>query len=83
VRRIPTAARSDKSQTMLPKDQFKRPLKEACPNHAYPISNKLKYCGMMRSFMTSGSLTWGAELNEGLDGSDMMPFIEENVIMIV
>jgi hypothetical protein len=38
-------------------DHFKRLLEEACPNHAYPIRHKLKDYGMMRSLMTSGSLT--------------------------
>jgi hypothetical protein len=38
---------------------------------------------MMRSFMTSGSLTWGAELNKGPDKSDTMPFREENAVMMV
>jgi hypothetical protein len=36
---------------------------------------------MMRSFMTSGPLTWGAELNEGLVGSDTTPFPKENAVM--
>jgi hypothetical protein len=35
-------------------DHFKRRLKEAFPNHAYPVRHKLKGYGMMRSFMTSG-----------------------------
>jgi hypothetical protein len=38
---------------------------------------------MMRSFTTLGSLTWGAELDEGSDGSGTMPFPEENAIMVV
>jgi hypothetical protein len=38
---------------------------------------------MMRSFMTSGSLTWAAEPDEGPEGSDATPFHEENVIMTV
>jgi hypothetical protein len=38
---------------------------------------------MMQSFMTSGSLTWGAKPNEGPDGSDTAPFPEENAIMTV
>jgi hypothetical protein len=33
--------------------------------------------------MTLGSLTSGAELDEGLDGSDTMPFPEENVVLMV
>jgi hypothetical protein len=37
----------------------------------------------MRHFMTSGYLTWGAELDKGPDRSDMTPFLEENIIMMV
>jgi hypothetical protein len=33
--------------------------------------------------MASGSLTWGVELDEGLDRSDTTPFPEQNVIMMV
>jgi hypothetical protein len=33
--------------------------------------------------MTSGSLTWGEELDEGPDGYDTMPFPEENAVMMV
>jgi hypothetical protein len=64
-------------------EHFKRLLKEAYPNHAYPIRHKLKDCGMMRSFMMSGPITWGAKLNEGPNGSDRMSFPEENAIMMV
>jgi hypothetical protein len=83
VRRISTAARSDKHLMRPPIAHFKRLLEEAYPNHSYPIRHKLKYCGMMRSFMTSRSLTWGAELNKGPDGSDTTPFPEENAVMTV
>jgi hypothetical protein len=38
---------------------------------------------MMRSFMTSGSLTWGAKLNKDLGGSDMMTFPRKNIVMTV
>jgi hypothetical protein len=38
---------------------------------------------MIRSFITSGSLTWGVELNEAPNGSDTMPFPEENAVMTV
>jgi hypothetical protein len=81
MRHTLTAGCNDKRQARLPMDHFKRLLDEACPNHAYPVRHKLKDCGMMRSFMTSGSITWGAELDEGPDGSDMTPFPEKNVIM--
>jgi hypothetical protein len=83
MRHILTAARGDKHQARPPKDHFKRLLEEACPNHAYPVRHKLKDCSMMRSFTTLGSLTWGAELDEGSDGSGTMPFPEENAIMVV
>jgi hypothetical protein len=38
---------------------------------------------MMRGFMTLGSLTWDAEHDEGLDGSNMMPFLWENTVLMV
>jgi hypothetical protein len=74
VRHCSTAARNDKCHARPPTDHFKRLLEEACPNHAYPVRHKLKESSMMRNFMTSGSLTWGAELYEGPNRSDMMPF---------
>jgi hypothetical protein len=38
-------------------DHFKMLVERAYPNHTYPVHHKLKDCGMMRSFMSSGSLT--------------------------
>jgi hypothetical protein len=38
-------------------DHFEKLLKETCPNHAYPIKCKLKDCGLVKSFMTMGSLS--------------------------
>jgi hypothetical protein len=67
----------------LPTDHLKRLLKEACPNHAYPIRHKLKDCDMMMSFMTSGFPTWGTGLDEDPGGSDMMHFPRENTVMMV
>jgi hypothetical protein len=64
-------------------DHLKRLLEEACPNHSYPVRHKLRDCSMMRSLMTSGSLTWGAELNEWPDGSKTTPFPHENTVMTV
>jgi hypothetical protein len=83
VRQISTTTHSDKRQAGLHTYHFKRLLVEACPNYAYPIRHKLKDCGMMRSFMTSGSLTWGVEFDEDPSGSDTMPFPEENAVMTV
>jgi hypothetical protein len=83
VRRTPTATRNDKHWVRLPMDHFKSLLEEACPKHAYLIRHKLKDYDMMRSCMTAVSITWGVELDEGPDGSDMMSFPEENTIMMV
>jgi hypothetical protein len=77
------ATRNDKCLARLPMDHFKRLLEVACTNHTNLVRHKLKDSGMMRSFMTLGSLTCGAELDEGVDGSDTMLFPEENVIAMV
>jgi hypothetical protein len=80
---ISTAVLSDRRLMKPPTDHFKRLLEEACSNHAYLVRHKLKDCGMMRSFMTSGSFTWGAKIDEGPDGSDTTPFPKENAVMMV
>jgi hypothetical protein len=74
ARCISTTVCSGNRPTWPPTDHFKRLLEEAYPNHTYPVRHKLKDCSMMRSFMTLGSLSCGAELNEGLNRSDMMSF---------
>jgi hypothetical protein len=66
-----------------PIDHFKRLLREACPNHAYPIKHKLKDCNMMKSFMILGSLTRATELDEDPSGRDTMPFPREDAFMMV
>jgi hypothetical protein len=38
---------------------------------------------MIKSFMISGSLTWGTKLNEDSGGSDMMPFLGEDAVMMI
>jgi hypothetical protein len=73
IRHTSTAARCDKCLARPPIDHFKRLLQQAYPNHAYTVRHKLKDYGMMRSFMTSRSLTWGAEHNEGPDRSVTVP----------
>jgi hypothetical protein len=83
MRCISTIVRGNKRLVRPPMDHFKRLLEEACPNHAYLIKHKLKDCSMMRSFKTSRSLTWGAELDEGPDGSNTMSFFKENAVMTV
>jgi hypothetical protein len=83
IRHVTTAMHNDKRQAWPPTDHFKRLLKEACPNHVYPIRHKLKDYDMMKSFMISGSPTWGMGLNEDLGGNDVMPFHEENIVMML
>jgi hypothetical protein len=83
VGQVSSAAHSNRRMVRPSIGHFKRLLEEAWPNRAYPIKHKLKDSSMMRSFMTLGSLTWGAELNKGPDKSNTAPFPEENAIMTV
>jgi hypothetical protein len=83
VKCILATSHSDKYQARPPMDHFRRLLEEGCPNHSYAIRRKLKNCGMMRSFMTLGSLTMGVKLDVGLDERDTTTFPEGNVIMMV
>jgi hypothetical protein len=57
VSRGATTIGSSKRQVWPPIDHFERLLEEACPNHTYPIKQKLRDCGMLKNFMFLGSLT--------------------------
>jgi hypothetical protein len=81
--RISATTRSGSRSVRMPTKYFKRLLEEACPNHAYPVRHKLKDCGMMRSSMTSGSLTWSTKPDEEPDGSDATAFPEENAVTTI
>jgi hypothetical protein len=83
VGQVSTVVHGNRCLVRPPTNHFKMLLEKACPNHAYLIKHKLKDCGMMQSFITSGSLTWGAELDEGTDGSDIALFPEKNATMTV
>jgi hypothetical protein len=80
---VATATHSGKRQARLATYHIERLLKEAYPNHSYPIKHKLKDYGMMKNFMTSGSITWDRGLEEDPSGSDVMPFPGEDVVMTV
>jgi hypothetical protein len=73
MRHSSTSTHRNKHEARPPVDHFKRFLEEVYPNHAYPIKHKLKDCSMMRSFMTSGSLTRCVELDKGPDGINTTP----------
>jgi hypothetical protein len=74
---------SSKHQAQPPTYQFEKLLEETCPNHAYPIKHKLKYCVMMKNFMAIGSLTQGMEVDEVPDDGGVTPFPGEDVIMTI
>jgi hypothetical protein len=79
-----TAARcSVKRQVWLPTDHFERLLEEACLNHVYPDKHKLKYCSMMKNFMTLGSLTQDKEPEEDTGESGKTPFPGEDAVTTV
>jgi hypothetical protein len=75
---VVTAVHSLKRQAWPLMDHFERLLKEAYPNHVYPIKHKLKDCNMRKNFMTSGTLTQSRELGEDSGRSDTMPFLGED-----
>jgi hypothetical protein len=62
--RIMTAVGSSKCQAQPPTDHFERLLKEACPNHTYPMKHKLRDYDMMKNFLVSGPLTRGIGLDK-------------------
>jgi hypothetical protein len=78
-----TITRSGKRQVLPLTYHFKRLLKEACSNHAYPIKHKLKDCSMMKNFMTLVSLTRDRVPKEDPGGSDVMPIPREDTVMMV
>jgi hypothetical protein len=66
----------NKRQVRPPKDHSKKLLKETCSNHAYAIKHKLRDCRLMKSFMTTGSLSWGMEVDEAPSRMMQCPFPE-------
>jgi hypothetical protein len=54
-----TAKHDFKHQARQPADRFEKLLEATCPNHAYPVKQKLKECTMMKNYMTSGALAKG------------------------
>jgi hypothetical protein len=72
-----------RSRARPPTDHFKGLLKEAYPNHAYPIKHKLKECGMMKNFLTSGALAKGKEAEGDPGGKGTTPFPGEETVMMI
>jgi hypothetical protein len=74
---------SSKCQARPPTDHFEKLLDGTFPNHAYPIKHKLRENNMMKSFVTSGSLSRSMEVNEVLNEDGMTPFHEEDMVMMI
>jgi hypothetical protein len=49
-----------------------------CPNHVYPVRNKLKDCSMMKNYMIKGKKPEGDP-----SGKAAMPFPEEKAVMLI
>jgi hypothetical protein len=64
-------------------DHFEKLLEETCPNHAYAIKHKLQHCSLMKSFMTTGSLSRGMEIDEAPIEGDATPFPREDAVMMI
>jgi hypothetical protein len=80
---VAAAASSGKHQAWPPMDHFKKLLEETCPNHAYPVKQDLRDCGMMKNFMASASLTQGMEVDEVPDEGGVMPSPREDAVMTI
>jgi hypothetical protein len=78
-----TVVGSSKRQAQPPTDHFDKLLEETCPNPAYPIKHKLRDCGMMKSFMASGSLSRDMEVDKVPNEGDAMPFPREDAAMTI
>jgi hypothetical protein len=70
-----------KHQTRQPKYHFKKHLKVTCPNHSYPIKQKLKDCNMIKNFKTLGAFSKGRKPEGGLRGKGATPIPEEVEVM--
>jgi hypothetical protein len=58
-------------------------LEVTCPNHAYPVRNKLKECTMMKNIMTSRALSKGKKPEGEPGGKAVTPFPGEEVVMSI
>jgi hypothetical protein len=54
-----------------------------CLNHAYSIKHKLQDYSLIKSFMTTESLSWGMEVDEAPIEGDVAPFPREDVVMMI
>jgi hypothetical protein len=74
---------SRKHQARPPTDHFEKLLEQTCLNHAYPVKNKLRDCGMMKNFMASESLARAMEVDEVPDEGNTTPFLGEDVVTMI
>jgi hypothetical protein len=74
---------SSRRQARPPTDHFEKLLKEALSNHTYPVKHKLRDYSMMKSFMTSWSLSRGLEVNAVSAEDDATPFPREGAVMTI
>jgi hypothetical protein len=64
-------------------DHFEKLLEETCLKHVYPIKHKIRDYSMMKSFMTSRSLSWGMEVNKVPDEGHMTPFPRKEAVIMI
>jgi hypothetical protein len=80
---IAAAERDVKRQARLPADHFEKVHEATCPNHTYPVRNKLKECTMMKNYMTTGTFARGKKPEGDLTGKVVAPFPEEKAVMLI
>jgi hypothetical protein len=80
---VMAAERDFKHQMRQPKDHFEKLLKATCPNHSYPIKDKLKGCTMMKILMTSGAFNKGRKPEGDPSGKGAAPIPGEAKVMTI
>jgi hypothetical protein len=80
---IATTESEVKCQARLLADHFEELLKVTCPNHRFPIRNKLKECPMMKNYMTMRTFVRGKKHESDSTGRAAAPFHEERADMLI
>jgi hypothetical protein len=80
---VAATERDFKRQARQPADHFKNLLEATCPNHTYPIKNKLKECTTMKNYMTMGTFAKSKKPEGDSAGKATARFPEEKVVVTI
>jgi hypothetical protein len=63
-------------QAWQPANHFEKLFEATCPNHTYPVRQKLKECTMMKNYMTSGTFARGKKPKDDSTGKVVAPSLK-------